>query len=78
MSAPQPSAPPSPPAAPSIDNITQYLRSLSASQFYGNVTLRYDRGRIVLVISNQAIKPENLPTVESKPRNVHVNNSPSS
>jgi hypothetical protein len=52
--------------------VLNYISHLSESQFYGNLVLRFDKGRIVLLNVQQALKPENLPQLisqeESKPR----------
>ena len=55
-----------------LESISQYLRQLSESHFYGTISLRFDAGRIVLVNVQQALKPETIQQLtsleETKPR----------
>lgn len=46
------------------DRLATYLRKLAAEGFYGNVSLKLDAGRVVLLSVQQSIKPENLPCAE--------------
>ncbi len=68
---------PRPALTPSLEGVHQYLSQLSATEFYGTVSLRFDKGRIVLVNVNQAIKPEHLQLsqVEPKPKSLDVQHS---
>jgi hypothetical protein len=46
---------------PALKSTIEYFSELTETQFYGTVSVRFDRGRIVLLNVQQAIKPENLP-----------------
>lgn len=61
----------------SLMPLVRYLRQLEESAFYGTVSVRFDRGRIVLINVQQALKPETLnqltSTEEPKPRRPYDN-----
>lgn len=46
--------------ATSANNVFDYLRLLFESGFWGNITLKLQRGQVVHVIREESIQPEQL------------------
>jgi hypothetical protein len=43
-----------------LEDSLSYITQLSAKEFYGTVELRFEAGRIVLLVEHRSIKPETL------------------
>ena len=56
------------------DNTITYLRQLARAGFWGAVTLKFERGRVVHVRQEQNLKPDELP--KSLPSNEGSNHEP--
>jgi len=45
-----------------MSDLARYLSALQRAGFYGDVTLKFERGRVVLVNPSATIKPADLPS----------------
>jgi hypothetical protein len=49
--------------------LADYLRDLAAAGFYGTISLRFDRGRLVHILRQESILPAALTTPKPPKRN---------